>query len=107
MPALVIAGKHDGAVIPAGLRPLSEKLPHARFVEFENSGHFVVSGRAGSICEGGHHLYQVDALGQCALPPALASCSPGSLPNQRLKLTARVDYGMNLSSARRSLSAIR
>jgi len=29
------------------------------------------------------------------------------LPNKRLKLTARVDYGMNLSSARRSLSAIR
>ncbi len=29
------------------------------------------------------------------------------LPNQRLKLTARVDCGMNLSSARRSLSAIR
>ncbi len=29
------------------------------------------------------------------------------LPNQRLKLAARVDCGMNLSSARRSLSAIR
>ena len=29
------------------------------------------------------------------------------LPNKRLKLTARVDYGMNPSSARRSLSAIR
>src|SRR5690349_12675033 len=28
-------------------------------------------------------------------------------PNQRLKLAARVDWGMNLSSARRSLSAIR
>ncbi len=41
MPALVIAGMQDGAVIPAGLRPLSEKLPHARYVEFENSGHFV------------------------------------------------------------------
>ena len=41
MPALVIAGKHDGAIIPAGLRPLSEKLPRARYVEFENSGHFV------------------------------------------------------------------
>jgi proline iminopeptidase len=41
MPALVIAGKHDGAAIPAGLRPLAEKLPHARYLEFENSGHFV------------------------------------------------------------------
>jgi hypothetical protein len=30
-----------------------------------------------------------------------------ALPNKRLKLTARVDYGMNLFSARRSLSAIR
>jgi hypothetical protein len=28
-------------------------------------------------------------------------------PDKRLKLAARVAYGMNLSSARRSLSAIR
>jgi hypothetical protein len=28
-------------------------------------------------------------------------------PNKRLKLAARVDWGMNSSSARRSLSAIR
>jgi hypothetical protein len=28
-------------------------------------------------------------------------------PNKRLKLAARVDYGMNLFSPRRSLSAIR
>jgi len=28
-------------------------------------------------------------------------------PNKRLKLSARVDYGMSLSSARRSLSAVR
>ncbi len=41
MPVLVIAGRHDGAAISAGLRPLAEKLPHARFVEYENSGHFV------------------------------------------------------------------
>jgi len=35
-------------------------------------------------------------------------CQLGALrPNKRLKLAARVDYGMNLSSARRSLSAIR
>ena len=33
-----------------------------------------------------------------SIPPA---------PNKRLKLAARGDYGMNLSSARRSLSAIR
>ena len=31
----------------------------------------------------------------------------GAQPNKRLKLPARVDYGMNLSSARRSLSAAR
>jgi len=41
MPALVIAGKHDGAAIPDGLRPLAAKLPRARYLEFENSGHFV------------------------------------------------------------------
>jgi proline iminopeptidase len=41
MPVLVIAGKYDGAAIPAGLSPLAEKLPHARYLEFENSGHFV------------------------------------------------------------------
>jgi len=34
-------------------------------------------------------------------------CQVCYCPNKRLKLTARVDYGMNLSSARRSLSAIR
>jgi hypothetical protein len=48
--------------------------------------------------------------------PALGSCSSHAhpalgpvlqLPNKRLKLAARVDYGMSLSSARRSLSAIR
>jgi len=30
-----------------------------------------------------------------------------ALPNKRLKLAARVDLGMNLSLARRSLSAVR
>src|SRR5216117_2473678 len=35
-------------------------------------------------------------LGRCA-------DSSSVLPNKRLKLTARVDYGMNLSSARRKL----
>ncbi len=47
------------------------------------------------------------------LPPSLANGSNGclsvgeQLPNKRLKLAARVDWGMNLSSARRSLSAVR
>ena len=41
MPVLVIAGKHDGAAQPAGLRELARRLPRARFVEYERSGHFV------------------------------------------------------------------
>jgi len=41
MPVLVIAGKFDGASLPAGLRELALKLPGARYVEFEKSGHFV------------------------------------------------------------------
>ena len=36
-----------------------------------------------------------------------APASERARSNKRLKLAARVDYGMNLSSARRSLSAIR
>ncbi|HEX8693201.1 MAG TPA: alpha/beta hydrolase [Longimicrobium sp.] len=41
MPVLVIAGGHDGAAGPAGQRELARRLPNARFVEYENSGHFV------------------------------------------------------------------
>lgn len=41
MPVLVIAGALDGAVLPAGLRELARKLPNARYLEFERSGHFV------------------------------------------------------------------
>ena len=41
MPVLVIAGRHDGVSQPAGLRALADRLPHARFVEFDRSGHFV------------------------------------------------------------------
>jgi proline iminopeptidase len=41
MPVLVIAGRHDGAVGSEGLRELARRLPNARFVEFEHSGHFV------------------------------------------------------------------
>jgi proline iminopeptidase len=41
MPVLVIAGRHDGAAQPAGLRELARRLPDARFVEYERSGHFV------------------------------------------------------------------
>jgi proline iminopeptidase len=41
MPVLVIAGRFDGAALPAGLRELALRLPRARYVEFEKSGHFV------------------------------------------------------------------
>jgi proline iminopeptidase len=40
MPVLVIAGTHDGAVQPEGLRELARRLPNARFVEYERSGHY-------------------------------------------------------------------
>lgn len=41
MPVRVVAGRHDGAARPAGLRLLAERLPNARYVEYERSGHFV------------------------------------------------------------------
>jgi proline iminopeptidase len=41
MPVLVIAGRHDGASVPEGLRELVQRLPSATFVEYERSGHFV------------------------------------------------------------------
>jgi len=40
MPVLVIGGSHDGAARPEGLRELARRLPDARFVEYERSGHF-------------------------------------------------------------------
>jgi proline iminopeptidase len=41
MPVLVISGRHDGTAVSEGLRELARRLPNGRFVEFENSGHFV------------------------------------------------------------------
>jgi proline iminopeptidase len=41
MPVLVVAGRFDGAARSAGLRELARRLPNARFVEYERSGHFV------------------------------------------------------------------
>lgn len=41
MPVLVIAGKYDGAAGPAGERELARRLPNARYLEFDHSGHFV------------------------------------------------------------------
>ena len=41
MPALIIAGRHDGAAVSAGVKLLADKLPNAKFMEFEKSGHFV------------------------------------------------------------------
>jgi proline iminopeptidase len=41
MPVLVVAGVHDRAVPMEGLRELVERLPNARFIAFEESGHFM------------------------------------------------------------------
>jgi proline iminopeptidase len=41
MPVLLIAGRLDGAVVSGGLRELAGHVPTARFVEYENAGHFV------------------------------------------------------------------
>jgi proline iminopeptidase len=41
MPALVVAGRFDGAARPEGLRDLARRLPNARFVEYDRSGHFI------------------------------------------------------------------
>jgi proline iminopeptidase len=41
MPVLVVAGAHDGAAGPPGQRELARRLPDARYVEFEKSGHFM------------------------------------------------------------------
>lgn len=41
MPVLVIAGGRDGTARSEGLRQLADRLPAARFVEYEESGHFV------------------------------------------------------------------
>jgi proline iminopeptidase len=40
MPVLVIAGKYDGAVGVEPAKKLAEKLPNARFIEYQNSAHF-------------------------------------------------------------------
>jgi proline iminopeptidase len=40
MPVLVVAGRHDGAAHPDGLRELARRVPNARFVEYERSGHY-------------------------------------------------------------------
>ena len=50
------------------------------------------------------HIAALDTSTAFALGAGLRSVT---LPNKRLKLPARVDYGKNLSLARRSLSAIR
>jgi proline iminopeptidase len=39
MPVLVITGVHDGAIGLEGPRELARRLPHARLLEYEGSGH--------------------------------------------------------------------
>ncbi|HEX9947088.1 MAG TPA: alpha/beta hydrolase [Allosphingosinicella sp.] len=41
MPILVIAGRHDWAAGPQTQRALARSLPNARFVEYENAGHWM------------------------------------------------------------------
>ncbi len=41
MPTLVIAGHRDGAVVPGRLQELTQKLPHATFIDYDRSGHYV------------------------------------------------------------------
>ena len=41
MPVFVIAGRHDGAAASEGLRDLTRLLPAGRYVEYDQSGHFV------------------------------------------------------------------
>ena len=40
MPVLVIGGRYDGAIGLRPMRELAEKLPNAKFLEYENSAHF-------------------------------------------------------------------
>jgi proline iminopeptidase len=40
MPVLVLGGRFDGAIGIEPMRALASKLPHAVFVEYENSAHF-------------------------------------------------------------------
>lgn len=41
MPVLIVAGRHDGAARPEGLRELANRLPNATFMEYDRSGHFL------------------------------------------------------------------
>jgi proline iminopeptidase len=41
MPVLIVAGGRDGAARPEGLRELANRLPSARLLEYEQSGHFL------------------------------------------------------------------
>ena len=40
MPVLIIAGRYDGALGTEPARMLAQNLPHARYLEYDNSGHF-------------------------------------------------------------------
>jgi proline iminopeptidase len=49
MPALVIAGKYDYAIGAAQMKLLAERLPHAKYDEFPESGHFVYAEESGKF----------------------------------------------------------
>jgi len=63
--------------------------------------------RAVSYYHGGDVLYELIGALASGTSSVSGQGAVRVLSNKRLKLAARVDYGMSLSSARRSLSAIR
>ncbi len=46
MPALIMVGKYDGAIGEEQMKELADRLPHARFDEFDQSAHFVYAEEA-------------------------------------------------------------
>ena len=89
-------------------------VPHAHLILVpQQAPHHLTSDRFASIQNGqivfserGIPLAERSTLDEHARPWLMNSRSRG-LPNKRLKLAARLDCRMNLSSARRGLSAIR
>ena|SRR5438876_5416359 len=87
-----IAWSNSGAALKAQRVTISASTSHPRLISSKFAGSSLRRSRSGST--------PIRPMNHYSRPVAL-------LPNKRLKLTARADYGMNLSSARRSLSAIR
>jgi proline iminopeptidase len=61
MPVLVIAGRHDSMARPEWLREFARRLPNARFIEYEQSGHWVYVDEPGRFAR--------DVIRFLAVPP--------------------------------------